>query len=154
MNEQSKTGKWYLAGPMTGIPQDNLPAFIAAAAALSDSGYTIITPVEFETAEVMQAVVDNPDLTFNEAAGTTWGGALARDVEIIADEMDGIVFLPGWAKSKGARLEAFVGILTGKVFGRYVPETADIEMMSVQTVLSQLTRATYDDIMAGRIRDV
>lgn len=154
MSLTNKFCTWYLAGPMTGIPQDNLPAFIKAAAALRDEGFDITTPVEFETAEVMQAVVDNPELTFNEAAGTTWGSALARDVEIIADEIDGLVFLPGWAKSKGARLEALCGILTGKVFGRYVTETANIEMMSVQTVLSQLTRATYDDIMAGRIRDV
>ncbi len=135
--------KWYLAGPMTGVPQDNLPAFIAAAAALRDAGYTIVTPVEFETAEVMQAVVDNPELTFNEAAGTTWGSALARDVEIIADEIDGVVFLPGWDKSKGARLEAFVGILTGKYFGRYVPEHGGIEGMSSLAVLSLLSRATH-----------
>ena len=149
MSLTNKSSTWYLAGPMTGIPQDNLPAFIKAAAALRDEGFTIVAPVEFETAEVMQAVIDNPELTFNEAAGTTWGSALARDVEIIADEIDGLVFLPGWEKSKGARLEAFVGILTGKVFGRYVPETADIEAMTKQSVFTQLVRTTHEEIRNG-----
>jgi hypothetical protein len=148
MRTKKQTDKWYLAGPMTGIPQDNLPAFIAATVALRGEGYTVTTPVEFETAEVMHAVVNNPEMTFNEAAGTTWGSALARDVEIIADDIDGIVFLPGWAKSKGARLEAFVGILTDKKFGRYVPETGQIELMSPQTVLTQLTRTTYEGLVA------
>ena len=149
MRTQKQTDIWYLAGPMTGIPQDNLPAFVEAADSLRDSGYAIITPIEFETAEVIQAVIDNPEKTFNEVAGTTWGGALARDVEIISDEVDGIVFLPGWDKSKGARLEAFVAILAGKKFGRYVPVTASIELISPQSVLTQLVRYTHAEIRDG-----
>ena len=136
--------KWYLAGQMTGIPQFNFPAFIAATKALRANGFDITTPAELDSPDVQTAALasatgDQADVSMIE----TWGDMLARDVKLITDTMDGIVFLPGWAKSKGARLEAFVGILTGKLFGRYVPETGGIEEMSKHTVLTQITRSTY-----------
>ena len=37
-------------------------------------------------------------------------------VKLIADQVQGIIFLPNWQKSRGARLEAFVGLLQGKDF--------------------------------------
>ena len=143
------TDKWYLAGPMTGIPQFNFPAFIEATAAMRDQGYIIFTPAELDSPAVQEAAMASA--TGNQADVNmieTWGDMLARDVKLITDELDGVVFLSGWAKSKGARLEAFVGILTGKFFGRYVPETGDIERMSPQTVLTQLTRTTYEGLVA------
>lgn len=144
---QMSTDKWYLAAPMTGVPQFNFPALIAATAALRGNGYTITTPAELDSPDVQAAAMasatgDQADVNMIE----TWGDMLARDVKIITDEMDGIVFLPGWDKSKGARLEAFVGILTGKIFGRYVPEHGGIEAMSPQTVLTLLTRTTHEEI--------
>lgn len=147
MNAQKSIDKWYLAAPMTGVPQFNFPALIAATTALRDNGYTITTPAELDSPDVQAAAMasatgDQADVNMIE----TWGNMLARDVKIITDEMDGIVFLPGWEKSKGARLEAFVGLLTGKRFGRYVPETADIERMSPQIVLTLLARTTYAEI--------
>jgi hypothetical protein len=49
---------------------------------------------------------------------------LAKDVKLLADsDFDGIVFLPGWEKSNGAKLEAIVGLLKGFSFAEFVAGT-------------------------------
>lgn len=111
--------KIYIAGPMTGIPQFNFPAFAAAKASLEkwDTAHEFVSPTELDsedsrTAALMNAEGD-PEL-YRTMTGETWGELLSRDVQVIADEVDGIVVLPGWEKSTGARLEAFVAMSAGK----------------------------------------
>lgn len=96
---------WYLSGGMSGYPDNNFPVFREATNRLRSMGYSIVSPAELDEQESI--------------VGKTWGDFLARDVKIVADEVTGIVFLPGWEKSRGARLEAFVGVLCGHVFGAY-----------------------------------
>lgn len=111
--------KYYLAGPMSGISQSNFPAFYAAAAVLREAGFEIVSPAELDDAEDMAlALSDQP-------AKKTWGDFLSRDVKIVSDVCDGIIFLPGWEKSRGARLEAFVALLApSHHFGWYHPDMA------------------------------
>ena len=111
--------KYYLAGPMSGLPQSNFPAFYDAAETLRAEGYTIISPAELDIAEEVA----------NALAGrkskSTWGDFLSRDVKIVVDGCDGIIFLPGWAQSRGARLEAFTALLSGKTkFGYFFADGA------------------------------
>ncbi len=44
---------------------------------------------------------------------------LARDMKIIADEIDGIIFLPKWEASRGACLEGYVGLQFERSFALY-----------------------------------
>jgi hypothetical protein len=112
--------KWYLAGPMNGIPQYNIPAFDAAAAHLRAAGHEVVSPAELDSPAVREAALASMDgLAGTNIAGETWGDMLARDVKLISDVVGGIIFLPTWDRSRGARLEAFVGLLTGKVFAYY-----------------------------------
>jgi len=113
--------KLYLAGPMTGIPQFNFPAFDAAAKALRALGHTITSPHEEDTPAAQAAAWASPDgkQVAGGLGGETWAQILARDIVVVADKTDGIVFLPGWEKSRGARLEAFVGLLCQKKFYTY-----------------------------------
>ncbi len=106
--------KLYLAGPMTGIPQFNFPAFYAAEKELREMGYEVVNPAELDPPEVQKAAWDSPDgqLTDGGVAGHTWAEFLARDVKAVAG-CDGLVLLPGWQTSKGARLERFVAQLLG-----------------------------------------
>lgn len=115
--------KMYLAGPMTNIPQFNFPAFEAAATALRAAGFEIISPHEQDSADVQKASWASKDGKLNSdmIAGESWGEILARDVRIVSDHVDGVILLDGWEKSRGARLEVFVGLLTGKTFQQYVP---------------------------------
>ena len=113
--------KLYLAGPMTGYAQFNFPAFHAAAAAMRAKGIEIISPAELdaETDVAEKATASDSGDLIDAGITETWGDMLARDVKLIADGVDGIVFLPGWEKSRGARLEAFVGILCDREFYLY-----------------------------------
>lgn len=109
----------YVAGPMTGLPQFNVPLFNEVAAKLRDDGYTVINPAELDSPEMQKQALASPDgnlANLEKLTNETWGDVLARDVKVIADSADAIVCLPGWYKSRGARLEVFVGLLTGKTF--------------------------------------
>jgi hypothetical protein len=105
--------KIYLAGPMTGYPNFNFPAFHEAADALREQGYTVVSPAELDSPAAKKAAEESIDGDPSHyAKGETWGDLLARDVKLISDgEIEAIVCLPGWATSRGARLEAFVGRL-------------------------------------------
>jgi uncharacterized protein DUF4406 len=103
----------YTAGPMTHIPQFNFPAFDKMAAALRAAGHEVISPAELDDPVDRAAALASPDgsaLSYGTGVKQTWGWFLARDVRLLADDgIEGIVVLPGWETSRGARLETFVG---------------------------------------------
>ena len=88
----------YLAGPMTGLPEFNFPAFQAAAADLRERGLEVFSPAEKD-------LEDGFDPKKDKAA------PLARymqdDLAAVCAS-DGVVCLPGWQSSKGVRLETMV----------------------------------------------
>lgn len=106
----------YIAGPMTGLPQFNIPAFERAARRLRAAGYKIISPVELDSQLVRDEAMASPDGAMpagGKIGGETWGEILGRAVRVIADQVGAIVVLPSWEKSRGARLEVFVALLCG-----------------------------------------
>jgi hypothetical protein len=111
--------RFYLAGPMSNLPQFNFPAFYAASAALRAAGYEIISPAELDDAEDKGLAMKSPDGDPGHHPTKTWGDFLSRDVKIVADSIQGIIFLPDWQTSRGARLEAFTALLCGHKFGLY-----------------------------------
>jgi hypothetical protein len=104
--------KVYVAGPMTGIPQFNFPAFDAAASELRSMGHEVISPAELDDPEDRAAALQSPDgsaLSYGNGVKKTWGEFLARDVKLLSDGgIEAVFVLPGWRKSRGARLETFV----------------------------------------------
>lgn len=106
----------YIAGPMTGLPQFNFPAFDALANSLRLAGHDAVSPAELDDPEDRAAALASPDgfMHGGHHMNKTWGDFLARDVKLIADGgIEGIVVLDGWERSRGARLETFVGFLCG-----------------------------------------
>lgn len=85
------TPTYYLAGPMSGYPEFNYPAFTAAAESLREQGLTVISPHELHDGDTSQH----------------WTCYLRRDLRALLD-CDEIVLLPGWEKSRGACLEVAV----------------------------------------------
>ncbi len=78
----------YIAGPMTGIPEFNYPAFNAAAAQIRSYGVEVHNPAEND----------------GGSAGKPWDFYMRLALRQLI-ECDEIVLLPGWRASKGARLE-------------------------------------------------
>lgn len=102
--------KVYLAGKMTREPQFNIPLFDKWAYELREQGFDVVSPAEEDGPELRALALASKT---GDPAGidhhSTWGDMLARDVKIIADGgIEGVVVLPGWAESRGARLETFV----------------------------------------------
>jgi hypothetical protein len=85
----------YLAGPMSGLPDLNFPAFHAAAASLRSLGHEVVNPAEV-----------NPDPTMQ------WADAMRADIPELV-KCEAIALLPGWQKSRGARLEAHIAMELG-----------------------------------------
>lgn len=85
----------YIAGPMTGLPEFNFPAFNAEAARLRSQGLTAINPAE-------HGVVDGAD----------WGDYLRHDLAGLVS-CERVHLLPGWSKSKGATLEVLNAAILG-----------------------------------------
>lgn len=115
---------FYLAGPMTGIPQFNFPVFDRAAAELRDQGYEIVSPAELDDPATREAALASPDGApgSGSADGETYGTFLARDVKLVIDDVDGVVTLPNWWKSRGARIEVFTAATMGKPIYYFNPD--------------------------------
>lgn len=118
--------KLYIAGPMTGVPYWNVPLFERVAAALREKGTECIVPIELDGSTYRDFCLADPTGRGKIQDGRTWGDFLARDVKCIADEVDGVVMLPDWYQSKGARLEVFVAIQTKKALWDVVLEEGNV----------------------------
>lgn len=83
--------KLYVAGPMSGWPDYNYPAFNAADEMLRDVGFEVINPC-------MPAGAPAPD------RAQPWDWYIRRSLRLMLDA-DAIALLAGWESSRGARLE-------------------------------------------------
>ena len=87
----SKPKRIYLAGPMTGLPDHNFPAFHAAAKRLTTAGWEVCNP-----AENFGGRTDLPREQY-----------LRADVAMLV-QCEAIALLPGWEDSRGAQLEYLI----------------------------------------------
>lgn len=128
--------KVYLAGPMSGIPYFNFPEFQRVAKLLRQARWDVVSPAELDEQDSVEKAGQSTTGQMSDAAHS-WGHYLSRDVRIIADEgIEGIVLLPGWVKSRGARLEASVGLLMGPKFKFYQYIDDVVEMKREQVALN------------------
>lgn len=77
----------YIAGRMTGLPDNGYPAFHAAAAQLRGMGLEVLNPAENQ-----------------EPPCGSWLAYMRMAVAQVAS-VDAVVLLPGWEQSRGARVE-------------------------------------------------
>lgn len=81
----------YVAGPMTGLPEYNFPAFRAAARQLRAVGYDVLDPSRHGA----------------DVPGYGWADYMRLGIRDVLDA-DGLALLPGAHNSRGARLERVI----------------------------------------------
>ncbi len=101
----------YVSGPMTGIERFNHPAFEYVSQKLRARGLVVVSPHELDR-----------ELA-SDKKPPSYGDYLGNDVRTLLDGVDGrsfeaIYLLPGWTRSGGSRLEAFVALERGVAFYR------------------------------------
>ncbi len=82
----------YLSGPMSGLPEHNVPLFNRTTKLLRKKGFRVINPAELDAKEHCRS----------------WEECLRRDIRELSRCTD-IATLPGWKKSRGANLEVHIG---------------------------------------------
>ena len=97
----SHARRTYLAGPMSGKPDYNYPAFAETAERLRALGHDVVSPPELNEPDESR---DLPPLHF-----------LRRDIRALLD-CDCIAILDGWEDSIGARCEIAIAITFGMTF--------------------------------------
>jgi hypothetical protein len=98
-SNDAKTGRIvtvYIAGPMTGHPQHNYPAFAYVATVLRAKGVDARSPHEIDSGSMDR----------------TWDWYMREALQMMLG-CDEVVLLPGWRESKGATLEVHVAEALG-----------------------------------------
>ena len=114
----------YLAGPMTGYPEFNFPAFEAAATDLRRMNYVVWSPHESDLEAAWKA---EHAATYSPANGDPGGSGmeshrffLAVDLQHVCTS-DALAVLDGWQASLGARIETYVAFQLDMPVHRYTP---------------------------------
>lgn len=112
----------YIAGPMSGIPEFNFPAFNAAEDTLAKAGWKVWNPARKDLeADLDTVAVESGDAKRAIEKGFDFREAYTWDVTKII-QSDGIFMLKNWEQSPGARGEHAVAV----AMQRHYPEFAII----------------------------
>lgn len=95
---------------MTGLDDNNFPAFNQKAQELRDNGLTIINPAELDGYlgyDNWEKVMQRDIFCILTGKAVCWKTAAIEPIMNLGllTPVDGIIALPGWEKSKGARWE-------------------------------------------------
>lgn len=115
--------KYYLSGPMTGLPGLNYAAFAAATEHLRALGHEIYNPAEWE-GRYNKGV-------FNHTI------AFADYCTYISREADGVIVLPGWENSPGASAEVALARAIKKPVFEY--GAAPLRELTIEVIIKEVT---------------
>lgn len=109
--------KIYIAGPMTGYPEFNFPAFFAAAAEFEARGWIVANPAAKDGEQNLKGFATG-DAVAAGAGGFNFRHAYLWDCEKVING-DAIYMLRGWQKSVGAVGEHAVATAVKRHYPEY-----------------------------------
>jgi hypothetical protein len=140
---------------MTGYPQFNFPLFDRAAEHFRKCRVNVISPAELDPPDVRAYCLGSPDGDSSKLpAGLSYGSALGRDIQVIMDQVtDGLILLPNWWESKGARLEVYAALLKGLPYYFSFQDAGSYNLSADEVVkFGTITLLTPDNIKATLTR--
>jgi hypothetical protein len=110
----------YIAGPMSGYPEFNFPAFFTAAYTLERQGWKVWNPASKDGEEGVKKDVSFASGDDQQLMKSGWDfkDAFHWDVHKVI-YADAIYMLPGWEKSSGARAEHAVAVSIQQRYPEY-----------------------------------
>lgn len=123
----------YIAGPMTGLEDHGREAFDQATARLRSQGQLVTSPIE---------VAIEAFGTWEAARKAPYSAHIRNDLPALL-ACDGVVLLPGWEESPGARIEARVALETGHYFRTYDATLSDSAAPIETSDVDQVVNGTY-----------
>ena len=97
----------YIAGPCTGIPEYNAPAFDTAAEALRAAGFDVVNPIK-----LCRYVQKPSEECSTEVHADYWRACMRECIQALVF-CHGVALLDGWEKSRGAMLETHIADTLG-----------------------------------------
>jgi hypothetical protein len=91
----------YVAGPMSGLPRFNYPAFDQAAARLRAAGFMVTNPAE----EALPCGCLTGDEILCGGPPHEWDEWVRNSLRAMLKYSQGVALLSGWESSRGARVE-------------------------------------------------
>ncbi len=128
------TKRVYIAGPMTGIPEFNFPAFFAAEERFAAAGWEVVNPARVDEEHGFNAKTD---------AAEPHHVYMRRDLPAVA-ACDAIALLPGWQASAGVGHELYVA----RACGRELLDAVTMEPLAHETILEEAQRLVFGDRQA------
>ena len=96
---------------MTGLPENNYPAFHEAARTLRAKGHAVVNPAEIHPhgrlRRLLHRVLRALRLTRGQPTAPTWADYMRADIRALV-ACEAIALLPGWEQSRGARREVSI----------------------------------------------
>ena len=114
VKKDSTQNQVYIAGPITGISDNNVHAFLGAGKLLNDQGYIVFNPIH----------------TGDGNMGLPYKFYLRHALKMLA-ECDYMYLLPGWENSKGASMEVYVAWCLGLNF------LTNVKLVEIITALNR-----------------
>lgn len=125
----------YLAGPMSGLPGLNFPAFNREAARLRALGYVVVNPAEINDGA--------PALPFASMTPCEqrahWRSAMRADIPAMLT-CDALALLHGWERSRGAQLE------------KHIAGELDMEVCMAVDIVDECEQLTPEQAIVLRAR--
>jgi hypothetical protein len=112
-----KSDTVYIAGPMLGKRNRNIPAFDAAAQELRQCGVRVVSPADIDRGNGFDENTPEDQIDRRKC--------IAADISVIMRRCTAIALLRGWRKSKGAAVE----VALGRFLGLKIFEVRNMEMV-------------------------